>query len=191
MTTIILTTDEVKARLITLLAQQATPKFISVRNYANNDGEVSNYVVNIGADFGTAKESDTVFLLDGENLKTIDFGKVASYSEEARIALLEANLKLTAESVNRSNAQTDAYTTICENIRMHNETGRLYVYGFRISKTVLVPGNYGPDNRRPLTIAKDKIREELKASKFRQFCLDKIVEVKMNGETLEFDLARD
>jgi hypothetical protein len=189
MTAIILTTDEVKAKLIAMLANQCTPKFISVRNYTNQEGEVSNYVVNIGADFATAKESDGLFLLDGDNLKTIDFGNVASYSEEARIALLEANMKLTRESVVRSEAQTNAYTTICENIRMHNETGRLYIYGFRVSKTVLVPGNYGPDTRRALTIAKDRIREKLKASKFRQFCLDKIVEVRMNGETLEFDLA--
>lgn len=187
-TTIILTTDEVKARLFTLLANQSTPKFISVRNYTNEQGEVSNYVINIGADYGKAKEDDTVTLLDAENLKAIDFGSVAPYSEEARIALLEANLKLTVASQNRSDAQTDAYTTICENVRMHNDTGRLYIYGMRISKTVLIPGNYGPDTRRPLTKAKDKIREGLKTSKFRQFCVDKIVEVKMNGETLEFEL---
>jgi hypothetical protein len=71
---------------------------------------------------------------------------------------------------------------------MHNDSGRLFVYGMRISKTVLVPGNYGPETRKPLTIAKDKIRETLKATKFRQFAIDKISEIRMNGETLEFEL---
>src|SRR6478735_2830060 len=189
MTTIILTDSDVKARLFELLAKQNCPKFISVRNYTNEQGEVSNYVINIGADFATAKENDGLYLLDGDNIKAIDFGNVKAYSEEARVALLAANMKLTRDSVVRSDAQTNAYTTICENVRMHNETGRLYIFGFRVSKTVLVPGNYGPDTRRALTIAKDKIRENLKTSKFRQFCIDKIVEVRMNGETLEFDLA--
>lgn len=187
MTTVILTTDEVKAKLIALLAGQVTPKFISVKNYQNNDGEVSNYVINIGADYGNAKEADSITLKDASNFADVDFGAYKSYSEEARLALLSANLQLTEESKTRSAAQTNAYTEICPNIRMHNDTGRLMAFGFRISKTVLIPANYGPDTRRALTIAKDKIRDTLKATKFRQYCFDKLVEIRMNGETLEFE----
>jgi len=184
MTTIILTTDEVKARLFALLAGQQTPTFVSVKNYTNNEGEVSNYVINIGADYGNAKESDTVFLADAKNLSEIEFGSVAPYSEDARIALLKANLKPSNQSI----AQTDAYTTICPNVRIHNETGRLYVFGFKISKTVLVPVVYPTVHSSALTIAKEKIRKVLKAPQFRQYCLDKLVEIKMQGETLEFEL---
>lgn len=179
-TTIILTSDQVKAQLIALIAAQGTPKFISVRNYENNEGEVSNYVINIGVDYGKAKDSDTNLLRDAKNFK----GIVEGYSDAARIALLSANLKPSRQS----EAQQDAYTTLCPNLRMHNETGRLYVFGFRISKTVLVEGNYGRDTRSKSTLDKDAIREVLKATKFRQFCLDKLVEIRMNGETLEFDL---
>lgn len=179
MTTIILTTDQVKAKLFALVAAQGTPKFISVRNYQNNEGEVSNYVINIGVDYGKAKNDDTLKLTDKTNFK-----EVKGYSDAARKALLEASLKPSRQS----EAQQDAYTTICENVRMHNETGRLYIFGFRISKTVLVEGNYGPDTRSKFTKEKDAIREVLKATKFRQFCLDKLVEIRMNGETLEFDL---
>lgn len=184
MTTIILTSDEVKARLFVLLANQKTPTFIAVKNYTNEFGEVSNYVLNIGASYANAKESDTETLKVKENFTAIEFGSVALYSEEARIALLNANLKPSKQS----KAQTDAYTTICPNVRMHNETGRLYVFGFRISKTVLKAGNYPTSNSSALTIAKNKIKETLKAPKFRQYCLDKLVEIRMSGETLEFEL---
>lgn len=166
-----------------MLAGQVTPKFISVKNYMNNDGELSNYVINIGVDYGKAKESDTETLRDAKNFEGIDFGKVKAYSEDARIALLTAILKPS----NQSAAQSDAYTTICPNVRLHNETGRIYVSGFKISKSVLVATDYGADTRQNLTIAKDKIRATLKATQFRQFCFDKLVEIRMNGETLEFD----
>jgi hypothetical protein len=179
MTTIILTTDQIKAELFALLANQVTPTFISVKNYRNEQGEVSNYVINIGADYGTAKNADTETLKDAKN-----FEGVKGYSDEARLALLTANLKPS----NQSKAQTDAYTTICPNVRMHNETGRIYVFGFRISKTVLVEGVYPSVNSSPLTLAKEAIRKGLKAPKFRQYCLDKLVEIRMKGETLEFEL---
>lgn len=184
MTTIIITSDEVKARLFALLAGQQTPTFVSIKNYCNNQGEISNYVINIGASYGNAKDKDTEFLSEPANMMAIDFGSLAPFSEDARIALLDANLNPS----NQSEAQTDAYTTICPNVRMHNETGRIYVFGFKISKTVLVPGVYPKVNSRSLTLAKEKIRSVLNAPKFRQYCLDKIVDIRLKGETLEFDM---
>ncbi len=183
-TTIILTTDQVKATLIALLAGQQTPNFVSVKNYRNNEGEVSDYVINIGASYANAKQADTEALKDAKNFESIDFGKVKAFSEDARIALLEANLNPSRQS----EAQTDAYTTICPNIRLHNETGRIFVFGFKISKTVVKAIDYGRDTRQPLTIAKDKIREQLRAPKFRQYAFDKLVEIRMKGETLEFEM---
>ena len=186
MTTIILTSDEVKAKLFALLANQKTPTFVAVKNYTNEQGEISNYVINLGASFANAKQADIETLKSRETVAAlnINFGEVALYSEEARIALLNANLKPSKAS----KAQTDAYTTICSNLRMHNETGRLYVYGFRVSKTVLKAVEYPEVNNTPLTIAKNKIRKELKVPKFRQYCLDKLVEIRMQGQTLEFEL---
>ncbi len=152
MTTIIITSDEVKARLFTLLAGQETPTFVSIKNYQNNQGEISNYVINIGASYGNAKNKDTEFLSEPGNLAAIEFGSLAPYSEDARIALLTANLNPS----NQSEAQTDTYTTICPNVRMHNDTGRIYIFGFKVSKTVLVEGVYPKVNSRPLTLAKEK-----------------------------------
>lgn len=172
------------AKLLTSVAKQVTPKFVAIRNYENNEGEVSNYVINIGADYGNAKQADTELLNDRRNFTSIDFGKLAMYADQARVALLEANKKETPQS----KAQQDAYTTIFPNVRVHNETGRVFVFGFKINKVVLIAGNYKSVNSSDLTLAKEKIRATLKAPKFRQYALDKIKEVRLNGETLEFDL---
>lgn len=174
-------------QLYAAMAGQKTPTFASVKNYCNNQGEISNYVVNFGASYENAKERDIETLSDPSCIATLDFGSVVNYAEQARIALLAAML---TES-NQSKGQQDAYTSVFKNVRVHNETGRVYIHGFRISKQVLVPVSYKPVNSAPLTIAKDIIREQiLKSSKFRQFCVDKLVEIKMNGETLEFEVNR-
>ena len=172
------------AKVLKSIANQVTPKFIAVRNYENKQGEVSNYVINIGVDYGKAKDADTVTLGNPANFENVNFGKLAMYADQARVALLIANQKPSVQS----QAQQDAYTTIFPNVRVHNETGKVFVFGFRISKTVLIEGHYKSVNSSNLTLAKDLIREQLKATKFRQYELGKIKEVRLNGETIEFDL---
>ncbi len=184
MTTIILLFDQMMAKLISLVASTTTPKFVAINGYQNEQGEVSNYVINLGVEFQSAKNADIEKLKNKENFLDIDFGQSALYSEEARLALLNANLKPS----NASKAQTEAYDIICPNIRLHKAKQRLYVYGYVVSKVVLIEGFYSDTNSALLTIAKNKIRKELRVPKFRQFSLDKISEVRIKGETIEIDL---
>ncbi len=172
--------------LIQGLANIEGVKFVAVKNYENANGEISNYVINCGASYGKAKEADLEALENPEILKGINFGKVAMYAEMARIALIQAIRKPS----NQSEAQTDAYRTIAPNVRLHLDSGRLFVFGFTLpnSKVVLVEGVYPSVKSAPLTIAKDLIRKALKATKFRQFAFDKLTSVRLNGETLEIDL---
>jgi hypothetical protein len=172
--------------LIKGLANIKGVKFVAVKGYENANGEISNYVINCGASYGNAKQADLEALENPEILKGIDFGSVAMYAEQARIALIEAIKKPSKGS----EAQTEAYLTVAPNVRLHLESGRLFVFGFTIpnSKVILKEGVYPSVNSAPLTIAKDKIRKVLKATKFRQFAFDKLTTVRVNGETLEIDL---
>ncbi len=185
MQTVIIAPPQIAA-LIKSLANLDGVKFVAVKNYENANGEISNYVVNCGASYGNAKDADLKALENPEILKGIDFGSVAMYAEQARIALIEAIKKPS----NQSTAQTEAYMTVAPNVRLHLESGRLFVFGFTLpnSKVILKEGVYPSVNSAPLTIAKDKIRKVLKHTKFRQFAFDQLQEVKVNGETLEIDL---
>jgi hypothetical protein len=155
--------------------------FVSIRNYTNKNGEVSNNLVNVGASYENAKAKDIEFL---ENLdySKHDFKSPNTLIEEARLALIASFLK---PDENRSNGQIEAYTTIFAGVKVHNETGLLYVYGYRENKTVLVKGEYPTVNSKPLTIAKDELRKLLRTGKFTQFALEIGNEIKANGETLE------
>ena len=155
--------------------------FVSIRNYTNSHGEVSNNLVNVGASYTNAKAKDIEFL---ENL---DFSKHNFKSpntliEEARKELIASFI---APDKNRSNGQIEAYTTIFSGVKVHNETGVLYVYGYRENKTVLIEGVYPHVNSKPLTIAKNELRKLLRTGKFTQFALEIGNEVRTNGEILE------
>jgi len=50
MNTIIITFNEVMAQLLQLVATTTTPKFVAINGYQNEQGEVSNYLINLGVD---------------------------------------------------------------------------------------------------------------------------------------------
>jgi hypothetical protein len=155
--------------------------FVSIKGYTNSYGEVSNNLVNVGASLTSAKYSDI------ETLQSLDVTALNGDSillEKARVELINSFI---APNENRSNGQIDAYTIICKGVKVHNESGEIYVYGLRKSKTTLVEGVYPQVNSKPLTLAKNTLRRELKSSKFTQYKLSSTSVIKLNGEELSFE----
>ena len=155
--------------------------FVSIRNYTNQNGETSNNLINVGISYENAKEKD-IETLQKLDFKKHDFKSPNTLIEEARKELIAAFKK---PNVARSNGQIDAYTHIFAGVKVHNETGELYVYGYRENKTVLVEGVYKSVNSAPLTIAKNELRKLLRTGKFTQYAIEIGNEIRANGQTLE------
>jgi hypothetical protein len=153
--------------------------FVSIKNYTNKQGEIANHLFNIGIRYENAKKKDVDTLL---TLREHEFKSDESLLKEARQALIDSFIN---PSKAQSEAQKDAYTHICEGLKVHNVTGELYIYGYRENKTVIKQGEYKTVNSKPLTIAKDEIRKLLKTNKFVNFSLEVGNTLKLNGETLE------
>jgi len=86
---------------------------------------------------------------------------------------------------NYSSGQSGAYINICNGMKYCNETGKIYVQGYSVRKTVIEKVER-EDTRKPLTKVKDKYRESLKSEKYRNFCLEGIEgNIRLNGETIE------
>lgn len=154
--------------------------FFSVKNYTNKFGEVSNQKINVGTNYGKMK------LKDIETLQNLDITKMQWKSsmvdiEIARTALIEAFI---SPDKARSEGQTDAYTVISNGIKVHNETGVLYLYGYRVRKTVLVEGIYPTVKSSASTIAKNELRKLLRTNKFVNFGLEVGNELTASGKTL-------
>jgi len=177
-------------KLVAIISQIKTPSFVRIINYSNDkgNGEVANYTLNLGISYENAKQADSVFLLDTENINKVDFGSVAHASVEAWNEMLESRLAPTKKTQNQSEGQTDAYVTLCPNVRLHIAEQRIFIYGFVVSKEVIKPGTYKAVNSSTKTLAKRKIEKHLKATQFRQFAFDRLQSVKVKGEEIEISL---
>ena len=156
--------------------------FVSIKNYTNQQGETSNYLFNLGINYDKAKQDD-IKLLQDLDVTTLKEAKSSIIDlEKAKVELINAFIK---PNENRSNGQQDAYTSIGNGIKVHNESGLLYVWGFQQNKTVLVKGTYKEVKSSDLTIAKNELRKLLKTGKFKQFSVAVGNTIKANGTTLE------
>lgn len=166
--------------LLMSLAQARGTQFVSVRGYANSQGEVSNYVLNLGSKYETARAKDIAKLK--KRLAEKDYRRPIELQ-----AITEVLQGLENPNVNRSKGQTNAYETIAgfPMLRRHKETKELYVYGQKISKKVLVKGDYKADTRNPLTIEKDKVRKGLSTSKIRLMKLGREEEMIVQGRVID------
>ena len=172
---------EVITNLTKVLAKSPTGvSFVSIKGYTNSYGEVSNNLVNVGASLTNAKAKDVETL---QNLDVTTLGGDSILLEKARVELINSFIN---PNENRSQGQIDAYTIVAKGIKVHNTTGKIYIFGLRTNKTVIEQGVYPTVNSKPLTLAKNQLRKDLKSNKFTQYALENITSVKLNGETLEF-----
>lgn len=165
-------------------AIQSSPtgvSFFSLKNYTNKFGEVTDNLINIGINYETSKKQDIEFL-ENINLTEHEFKSTQNDIVDAKRELIEAFLK---PDENRSNGQIEAYEHICKGVKVHKESGLLYIYGYRVSKKVIKEGNYPKVNSKALTIAKNELRKLLKTGKFTQYSIEVGNTLKAKGETIE------
>jgi hypothetical protein len=147
--------------------------------YTNTHGETSVYDLHLNVRYLRVLKRDLAFLLKM---------KVSTALEVQAREELIASLRTSIETEAHNPAYTKAgyYEHITEGIK-ENAEGQIYVNAFVLRKTVEIPGQYKEVKSKPLTIAKNKIRKQLKAGQFREFRLDltQIHSINMNGKTIE------
>jgi len=160
--------------------------FVRINGYTNRQGEVSNVTINVGINYGNVKAKDLTYLegVDVTQIET-DNEDVKVLLNDAKIALIEAQKQ---PNKNNSKGQIDAYTRVkgAPQLKVHNETGQIYLEGYEVNKTKLVEGVYKTVNSKSLTLAKNLIRKGMKASKIRQYKLSEINSLSLSGDTIEF-----
>lgn len=172
--------------------------FVGVRGYENSKGEISNQTLLVGFNYANMLKKDLETLKQVE-IKTI----IKKYGEEVATAayseLLTSLAKLTAteaeqdelrkkgdSTMNRSDGQVDAFITLATGIKQHIETGKIYVTGIGVRKTVLAEGTYPTVNSRPKTLAKKEIKKlaNLSNDKIRRFTFNDVSVLKLQGVTV-------
>ncbi len=165
--------------LLMNLSKARGTQFLSVKGYENSEGEIANFVLNVGSKYENAKKKDIARLQ-----AILKEGKFETpLQKEAVESVLQG---LVNPNENRSKGQTEIYETIqgFPMLKRHIVTRDLYIYGQRISKKVVVEGNYKTVNSKPLTIEKNKVRKGLSTSKLRLIKLGKEDEIIVQGRTI-------
>lgn len=165
-------------------------KFVGVRDYEAQSGEISDFVINIGANYENTMRKDLVYLQSLTDQNLIDFCKNSVVNletmQKAKQELENSLIKrLSGEKNARSIGQTDAYQTLTNGVRLHLESEKIHVFGFRVSKHIKVTGTYKEVKSQKKTIAKNILRKNMKSEKFRTFVLDSAKVIALNGETFE------
>lgn len=180
--------------IITTLAKLKGVTFAGIKLYTNASNEVANVVVNLGVDYYKAK------LADIETLKNFDIEEFYAKLEKAKVTLKSTKIDiLTAvtellneyqkPNQNRVDGQKEAYVHITNGVKVHKQTGKVFIYAFTVSKKVIVEGVYKEVKSKPVTIAKNELKKHLlRTGKFRQYIVEDIGAIKVSGETILVNL---
>jgi hypothetical protein len=163
--------------------------FVGIHNYTNTKGQISNLVINTNISVQNAK------LKDLDVLKTISENDLLNLSNQNNLSLNllnsalitligSAERNLTYETRNNySIGQSNAYYNITKGIKIHKESLKLYITGFKISQTIIKAGEtIKIPNSNMLTIAKNIILNSvnLKMKNFYNITIENSKEIRIN-----------
>ena len=146
--------------------------FLTLRGYRSESSEIADYSIVFHMSYKSALE---------RSIRSVQAMSLSNDLErQARTELLESfNKSLSKDAEEAIESRSDAFVHFTDDdgetikgVKMHAETGTLYLYGLVVHKNVKVPGNYPVKNKRPLTIAKDKLRSLTSVGKFRMFKIE-------------------
>ena len=190
--------QEIKRLLNTFKDLKGT-SIATVREYeSSTSGEIANHNILINFSYANAVKKDLEKL---RNITAKEINEIAKNGNFKNDLVLFAVNKLTESfeknqnketQSNQSKVQNENYFNITNAVRLHLETGKLFIYGMTLHKTVLVKGEYKPVNSRELTLCQNAIKKYLNFStaKFRQYAIDpvQLEAVKIAGDLMNLNL---
>jgi len=156
-------------------------RFVSLRYTSKGSGETAVHNVLLGVNLVRAYKRDLAIL----RAKLPKLTGIDAQACGEMIASLAKSLEVGIGN-NPAYTQKDTYVTIAPGVKLDPENGSLYVYGFSMGKTVLVPGEHKHVNSQPKTLAKKKLGKLLKSTKFRQYAVSELSVAKLDGRKLVF-----
>lgn len=164
-------------------------QFASLTYLSKGTKELARHTVHLGFSYNNLVQKSVTEL---EILMAENEGKWDALTVQAANEVM-ASLKLTLSShekgeQNPDYTKKDQYIPIVNGLNVNTTDNTIQLFGLAHSKVTLVEGERKTVNSKPLTIAKNKIRNQLSISKFREFALDlgNVDSVRVNGQTLEF-----
>lgn len=167
------------ADTIRALANVKGCRFISLVYKSKGTGELARHTIALGVNLRRAYSRD-VKIVQAMRPETV-------LAKQARQEVLESMItSLKVGLGNNPNYNNQGlYVNLFDGVKVNRKTGQVLCYGFTIKKEVLQAGEHKEVKSKPLTIEKNKIRKHLKHTRHRDFLLDHVNRVSVNGNVLE------
>jgi hypothetical protein len=171
------------------IAQIQGAQFLSFTYLSKGAGELARHTLIAGFNYHTLVEKSV------KELETIIALEAAGWSElqkqAANEVLASLNKTLAAHARGEQNedyTKRGQYIPVGNGMNLNTADNTLQFFGLAHQKAVLVPGVYPNVKSRPLTLAKNEIRDRLSVAKFREFAVDleNVASVRVAGNTIEF-----
>lgn len=174
------------AELVGLIGSGKGAKFASLTYRAKESGELARHVVILGASTEVLYTKDIEIL---EDMVTRLTGIELTAANELLASRRQSLDKGIGNNDAYTNADTYVYAQGIPGVRIHKETGILYVSGLVESKKVIEEGTHKKVNSSEKTIAKRKIEKTLPSGRYRLFRLtaENVKRAACNGEVLEIE----
>lgn len=167
-------------------SQAGLARFASFTYQSKSTGEVARYTIQLGFSYRNCLEKSKLAL-------EIESAALTGLDKQAAEELLNsfaASLNGTQENYTKEHVYEDVIDSsgkTIQGIKRNVNDNSLQIFGLLHSKVQISPPTIEekPVKSRPLTIAKNKLRKGLPVGKFREFALENLNVVRLNGETLE------
>jgi hypothetical protein len=170
------------------LGKKLGATFASFTYQTKETGEVAKYNLVLGASTENLYKKDVVLL--ERMVKLLKGIKAQQHTILAAEELLASRNESLTKGIGNNDAYTNAdtyyYVAGLNGVRVHKDTGVLYVSGLLNRKEVLIAGTPRKKvNSAPKTIAKKKIGYILPSGRYRLFVLPNVTRAALNGDVLE------
>ena len=180
-------------RLVQALNSAKGSKFVAF-TYTNKFGEEASRLIQINTIYENALKKDLDIIPNVEYVDNDKFDRATFITAQAELMKsIKMSLGINDDTMNktdkdthanRSNGQKNAYVQVAKNMKFNLEKQQLHIFAKEVRKTILVEGEYPQVNKRPKTMAKDFIRKQMKSSKYRNYVISNLDEIKINGDTI-------
>lgn len=156
----------------TLATIRPSSTFVTLKGYKSaTSGEVADHQIVFHMSYQSALEKSIAALetvVPADDLEAQAKGELLASYRKSLDKVKSEPMEIVGDHYERV---IDADGNHVKGCKVHRESGELHLFGLALRKTVLVPGTYKEVKRRPLTIAKDKLRKGLPVERFRQFII--------------------
>jgi hypothetical protein len=146
--------------------------FLAILGYRNDASEIADYSLAFHFSYENALKKSIKVLSELD--LTTDLEKQARTELLASFENSLARGSATPELEERDPTYqyfTDDDGNYIKGVKYHPGKDQVYLYGLVVHKRVRLPGIYPQKNKRPLTVAKDKLRYLTPVGKFRSFIM--------------------